>query len=275
MQPITLTTDFGLRDAYVAALKGVILGINPKAIIVDISHFIEPQNIKQAAFVLSTVHRYFPKDTIHAVIVDPGVGSQRRAIILKTQEALFVAPDNGVLSYVIHSASAPPRGASPEAGSMTLTPGVLAVEITDPRFWNHPVSTTFHGRDIFAPVAAHLSLGVPPQEFGEPVTSLTVFPLPRPQLGPGGELIGQVLHIDIFGNVITNIRQEDLRPGRLHLQIAGQRIDALTATYANAEVDQLHAVVGSSGYVEIAVRNGSAASLLGVKLGDEVRINNG
>ena len=275
MQPITLTTDFGLRDAYVAALKGVILGINPKAIIVDISHFIEPQNIKQAAFVLSTVHRYFPKDTIHAVIVDPGVGSQRRAIILKTQEALFVAPDNGVLSYVIHNASAPPRGASPEAGSMALTPGVLAVEITDPRFWHHPVSTTFHGRDIFAPVAAHLSLGVPPQEFGEPVTSLTVFPLPRPQLGPGGELIGHVLYIDTFGNVITSIRQEDLRPGRLHLQIAGQRIDALTATYGNAEVDQLHAVVGSSGYVEIAVRNGSAAALLGVKLGDEVRINNG
>jgi len=275
MQPITLTTDFGLRDAYVAALKGVILGINPKAIIVDISHFIEPQNIKQAAFVLSTVHRYFPKDTIHAVIVDPGVGSQRRAIILKTQEALFVAPDNGVLSYIIHNASASPRRASPEAGPMPLPPGVLAVEITNPRFWHHPVSTTFHGRDIFAPVAAHLSLGVPPQEFGEPVTSLTVFPLPRPQLGPGGELIGHVLYIDTFGNVITSIRQEDLRPGRLHLQIAGQRIDALTATYGNAEVDQLHAVVGSSGYVEIAVRNGSAAALLGVKIGDEVRINNG
>ena len=158
---------------------------------------------------------------------------------------------------------------------MALTPGVLAVEITDPRFWHHPVSTTFHGRDIFAPVAAHLSLGVPPQEFGEPVTSLTVFPLPRPQLGPGGELIGHVLHIDTFGNVITSIRQEDLRPGRLHLQIAVQHIDALTATYANAEVDQLNAVVGSSGYVEIAVRNGSAAALLGVKIGDEVRINNG
>jgi len=275
MQPITLTTDFGLRDAYVAALKGVILGINPKAIIVDISHFIEPQNIKQAAFVLSTIHRYFPKDTIHAVIVDPGVGSQRRAIILKTQEALFVAPDNGVLSYIIHNASASPRRASPEAGPMPLPPGVLAVEITNPRFWHHPVSTTFHGRDIFAPVAAHLSLGVPPQEFGEPVTSLTVFPLPRPQLGPGGELIGHVLHIDTFGNVITSIRQEDLRPGRLHLQIAVQHIDALTATYANAEVDQLNAVVGSSGYVEIAVRNGSAAALLGVKIGDEVRINNG
>jgi hypothetical protein len=275
MQPITLTTDFGLRDAYVAALKGVILGINPKAIIVDISHFIEPQNIKQAAFVLSTVHRYFPKDTIHAVIVDPGVGSQRRAIILKTQEALFVAPDNGVLSYIIHNASAPPKGAFPEAGLMELPPGVLAVEITNPRFWHHPVSTTFHGRDIFAPVAAHLSLCVPPQEFGEPITSLQVFPLPRPQLGPGGELIGQVLHIDIFGNVITNIRQEDLRPGRFHLQIAGQHIESLAATYANAEVDRLHAVVGSSGYVEIAVRNGSAAALLGVKLGDEVRINNG
>jgi S-adenosylmethionine hydrolase len=273
MQPITLTTDFGLQDAYVAALKGVILGINPKATIIDISHFIQPQNIKQAAFVLSTVHRYFPKDTIHAVIVDPGVGSSSRAIILKTQEALFVAPDNGVLSYILHHAS--PGGASPEAGSIALPPGVLAVEITNPRLWHHPVSSTFHGRDIFAPVAAHLSLGVPPQEFGEPVTSLEVFPLPRPQLGPGGELIGQVLHIDIFGNVITSIRQEDLRSDRFHLQIAGRRIESLAATYANAEIDQLHAVVGSSGYVEVAVRNGSAAALLGVKPGDEMRINSG
>jgi len=273
MQPITLTTDFGLRDAYVAALKGVILGINPKAIIVDISHFIEPQNIQQAAFVLSTVYRYFPKDSIHAVIVDPEVGSQRRAIILRTQEALFVAPDNGVLSYILHDAS--PGGAPPEAGPIALPPGVLGVEITNPRFWYHPVSTTFHGRDIFAPVAAHLSLGVPLQEFGKPVTSLTVFPLPRPQPGPRGELIGQVLHIDIFGNVITSIRQEDLRAGRFHLQIAGQHIESLAATYANAEIDQLHAVVGSSGYVEIAVRNSSAAALLSVKPGDEVRINNG
>jgi S-adenosylmethionine hydrolase len=277
MQPITLTTDFGLQDAYVAALKAVILGINPKATIVDISHFIEPQNIEQAAFILSTVHRYFPKDTIHAVIVDPGVGSQRRAIILKTQEALFIAPDNGVLSYILHDASAMPKGAlsKSKAGLMALPPGVLAVEITNPLFWHHPVSTTFHGRDIFAPVAAHLSLGVPLQEFGEPVTSLQVFPLPRPQLGPGGELIGQVLHIDIFGNIITNIRQEDLGPGRFHLQVAGQQIESLTSAYANAAIDQLHAVVGSSGYVEVAVRNGNAAALLGVKVGDEVRINNG
>jgi hypothetical protein len=273
MQPITLTTDFGLRDAYVAALKGVILGINPKATIVDISHFIEPQNIQQAAFVLSTVYRYFPKDSIHAVIVDPEVGSQRRAIILRTQEALFVAPDNGVLSYILHDTSAVPEGALSKAGLIALPPGVLAVEITNPRLWHHPVSTTFHGRDIFAPVAAYLSLGVPLQEFGKPVTSLTVFPLPRPQLGPRGELIGQVIHIDIFGNVITSIRQEDLRAGRFHLQIAGQHIESLAATYANAEVDQLHAVVGSSGYVEIAVRNSSAAALLSVKLGDEVRIN--
>ncbi|MBM4461956.1 MAG: SAM-dependent chlorinase/fluorinase [Chloroflexi bacterium] len=272
MQPITLTTDFGLRDAYVAAVKGVILGINPKATVVDISHFIEPQNIRQAAFVLGTVYCYFPRDTIHMVIVDPEVGSRRRAIILKTQEALFVAPDNGVLSYVLHHAS--PGGMSSEAALTVLPPGVMAVEITNPKFWHHPVSTTFHGRDIFAPVTAHLSLGVPLQEFGEPTMSLQVFPPPRPRLGPGGELVGQVLHVDIFGNVITSIRQQDLRPGRFHLQIAGRRIESLAATYANAEIDQLHAVVGSSGYVEVAVRNGSAAALLGVKIGDEVEINN-
>ena len=271
MPIITLTTDFGLQDAYVAAMKGAMLSINPNATIVDVCHSIEPQNIAQAAFLLGTVFASFPKDTIHVVIVDPEVGSRRRPIILKTPEALFVAPDNGVLSYVIQHHASPSRS-FPEVELFGLPPGLLAVEIVNARFWRHPVSTTFHGRDIFAPVAAHLSLGVPLQEFGQVITSLNVLPIPQPQPGAGGQLTGHVLHIDSFGNVITDIRQEDLPPGRFRLQIAGQSIDSLSSSYANAQVDQLLALIGSSGHLEVAVRNGSAAALLGIKIGDQVTI---
>ena len=275
MPIITLTTDFGLQDAYVAAMKGVILGISPNATIVDVCHSIEPQNMAQAAFLLGTVYAHFPKDTIHVVVVDPEVGiRRRRTIILKTPEAYFVAPDNGVLSYVVHH-RASAEGKSPEAELTTLPPGLVAVEIANPKFWHHPVSATFHGRDIFAPVAAHLSLGVPLQEFGQVITSVNVLPIPRPQLGAGGELTGHVLHIDSFGNVITDIHQEDLPPGRFRLQIAGHRIDSLSSSYANAEADQLVALIGSSGHLEVAVRNGSAAARLDVKIGDQVSIRTG
>lgn len=185
---ITLTTDFGMTDAYVGIMKGVILGINPEASIVDICHTIQPQNVTQAAFVLSTAFPYFPQGTIHLVVVDPGVGTKRRAVILITHQALFVAPDNGVLSYVIKEAE----------------PRFEAITISNPRFWRSPVSFTFHGRDILAPVAAHLSLGVPPREFGDVIHSLSVFPRPQPYQGAEGELVGHIIHIDRFGNLITN-----------------------------------------------------------------------
>jgi len=275
MPIITLTTDFGLQDAYVAAMKAVILGVNPNATIVDVCHSIEPQNIAQAAFLLGTVYAYFPKDTIHVLVVDPEVGiRRRRTIILKTPEAFFVAPDNGVLSYVIRHGASPERK-SPEAELTTLPPRLVAVEIANPKFWHHPVSATFHGRDIFAPVAAHLSLGVPPQEFGQVITSVNVLPIPQPQLGKGGQLVGHVLHIDSFGNVVTDIHEEDLPPGRFRLQIAGHRIDSLSSSYANAEADQLVALIGSSGRLEVALRNGSAAARLDVKIGDQVSIRKG
>ncbi len=254
---ITLTTDFGTQDAYVASMKGVILGINPGATIVDICHSIEPHNVTQAAFVIGTAYDYFPKDTIHVVIVDPGVGSQRRAIALKIPRASFVAPANGVLSYVIDT--------SPEK------PQIVA--LTNPKFWRHPVSITFHGRDIFAPVAAHLSLGVPLDEFGEVITSPFTFPVPHPRMGANGKLIGHIIHIDRFGNLITNIKKEDLPSGKLCLEIAGQRIESLSTSYA--EGDKLLVVLGSSGHLEIAMKNGSAAGLLGAKIGDEVRIKEG
>lgn len=155
---VTLTTDFGTADGYAAAMKGVILGINPAARLVDISHGIQAQNIPQAAFVLGTACPYFPDGTVHLVVVDPGVGTARRAVILKTPRAYFVAPDNGVLSYVVRDGEKADR-AEKGPRHIKLPPGLEAVSITRPRFWRQPVSATFHGRDIFAPVAARLSLG--------------------------------------------------------------------------------------------------------------------
>ena len=272
---ITLTTDLGAQDAYVAAMKGVILSINPDAQVIDICHSIEPQNFSQAAFLLNTVYGYFPKDTIHIVIVDPGVGSQRRAIILKASQAFFLAPDNGVLSYVM--AHAWPREKSmryksslPRVKQKRLPPGFQAISITKAKFWHHPISSTFHGRDIFAPVAAHLSLGVSLEEFGEAITSVNAFPPPHPYPRANGKLIGHILHIDRFGNLITDISGEDLPSGKLRLEIAGQPIEGLSTSYA--EGNQLLALIGSSGYLEVAVKNGSAASLLGAKIGDEVSL---
>ena len=271
MPPITLTTDFGYCDAYVASMKGIILGINPNATIVDVCHSIEPQNVAQGAFLLSTVCAHFPRGTIHTIVVDPGVGTMRSAIVLQTGEACFVAPDNGLLSYVIHQ-HASPEMSLVEAGPTELPPGVLAVEITNPRFWRHPVSATFHGRDIFAPVAAHLSLGVPPAELGETISSVNVLPIPRPYVNEGGELVGHVLHIDFFGNVITDISEEDLTPGGFRVVVANQLVGSLDSTYADVEAGQALALIGSSGHLEISVRNGSAAGMLGVRMGDTVKI---
>lgn len=271
---ITLTTDFGTEDAYVAAMKGVILSINPGTTMVDICHTIEPQNIAQAAFLISTVYEYFPRDTIHMVIVDPEVGSQRRAIILKIPGIFFVAPDNGVLSYVIGtSEKKTPAPQESRAELRELPTGFQAVALTNPGFWHRPVSSTFHGRDIFAPVAAHLSLGTPIEEFGDVINSLFAFPVTHPRTGATGELIGHIIHIDRFGNLITDIKKEDLPSGEVSLEVGGQRIEGLSTAYA--ERDRLLALIGSSGYLEIALRNGSAAITLGAKIGDTVKIAEG
>lgn len=249
------------------------MGVAPEATIVDICHSIEPQNIAQGAFIIGTTYSYFPQGTIHVVVVDPGVGSQRRAVILKTPGAFFVAPDNGVLSYIIGASQEKPPsppGSSHAVEEKELPIGLQAVEITNPKFWRHPVSSTFHGRDIFAPVAAHLSLGIPMEEFGDAITSLSAFPVPHPRIGASGELIGHIIHIDRFGNLITDVSKEDLPPGKLRLEIAGQRIEGPSTSYS--EGDKLLAVLGSSGQLEIALKNGSAAIFLDAKIGDEVRI---
>ncbi|MFC1906717.1 S-adenosyl-l-methionine hydroxide adenosyltransferase family protein [Chloroflexota bacterium] len=187
---ITLTTDFGMADAYVASMKGVILGINPEAKLVDIGHSIRPQDIRHAAFVLGTAHTFFPAGTIHMVVVDPGVGTDRRAIILSTPSAKYVAPDNGVLSHVIPEFLDKTDETPPETTEVELPPGMEAVAITKSKYWRSPVSPTFHGRDIFAPVAAHLSLGFPASDFGEPVTSVVTLPLSHPQLKENNTLWG-------------------------------------------------------------------------------------
>ena len=266
---ITLTTDFSLTNGYVAAMKGVILSINPEARLVDICHSIKPQNILQAAFVLSTVYPFFPEKTIHLVVVDPGVGTERIAIILRTPSADFVAPDNGVLSYVIQQCSA--KSCYVNQPQIELGPGMEAIAITNPQFWRLPVSPTFHGRDIFAPVAARLSLGFPPIDFGEAITSVTVLPLPYPHQAPDGSLVGHVLHIDSFGNLITNIKSGDLpQTEPITIEVGNQLISGLSHTYA--EGSGLLALIGSIGYLEVSLKGGSACAFLGAEVGNEVRI---
>ena len=254
MSLITLTTDFGLADSYVGAMKGVILGIDPTATIVDISHDIAPQDVQEAAYVVYTAYPYFPPDTVHIVVVDPGVGGRRRAIALRAAQACFVAPDNGVLSYVLA------REGMREA-----------VSLTNAKYHRQTVSHTFHGRDIFAPVAAHLARGVPLTELGEPLNEIVTFSLPQPQVLPDGGAVGHVLHIDRFGNLILDIKEGDcILDGEIVLEVAGRRIQNLGRTFTDGPAGELVAYIGSSGHLEIALREGNAAQSLGMKRGDKI-----
>lgn len=265
---ITLLTDFGTADGYVGAVKGVILSIAPEAHIVDISHEIAPHDIRQAAFVLHNVYPYFPSHTVHMVVVDPGVGSTRRPIALRTPAGSFVGPDNGVFSLVI---------------AREQVEGV--VELANPRYHLPQASCTFHGRDIFAPAAAHLALGVPLAMLGPPVNNPCLLPLPRLEVGQG-VITGEVVHVDRFGNLITSIgflswhgEVLELCPAfceaeRVRFKASGARvrvsdveIRGVLHTYAEASPGRLLALVGSGGYLEIAVREGHAASALGVASG--------
>jgi len=271
---ITLTTDFGSKDAYVASVKGVILSISRNANVVDICHSIQPQNILQASFVFGTAYRYFPEGTIHLVVVDPGVGSQRKAIILKTSFAYFLAPDNGVLSHMMEESFLVKtlRGNSDQDTIEIAQLGdeVEAVAITNPEFWLKEVSTTFHGRDIFAPVAARLSSGVPLYRFGEKIDRIHYLSIPYPYSNDYGRLVGKVLHIDNFGNVITNIKIGDLKSHNVEIEIGDELIHGISRFYA--EKSGLAAIFGSSGYLEISLRNGNAADSLNITLGDVLSV---
>jgi len=272
---ITLTTDFGSEDAYVGVMKGVILGINPQARLVDLTHAVQPQEVFQASFLLGTSFRYFPPGTIHLAVVDPGVGSSRRALAVQAGGSYFVAPDNGLLSHVLSELGVRNRSRANAPAPTRIKRGLRAVSLTEPRFWLHPVSSTFHGRDIFAPVAAHLSRGVRLEDLGEEVSSILLYPISVPRRQPDGALLGRVLHIDHFGNLVTDIKEKDLPEGVLAMAIGGRIILGLSRSYSGAgggDVPSLLAIIGSAGHLEVSARNGSAATLLGVGLGEPVSV---
>ncbi len=190
---ITLLTDFGYQDAYVGIMKGVIAGINPLANIIDICHNVPPQDIFNGAYLLYTAYKYFPKDTIHVAIVDPGVGSKRDIVCIKTKDSFFLVPNNGILSFIVQEEK--PNG---------------IFRVTNNKYFLPTTSNTFHGRDIFAPVAAHLSLGIKPQLLGIKINQLTLLDIPKPTSKKTGLLEGQIIYIDRFGNLITNIKREHI-----------------------------------------------------------------
>ena len=208
-RPIVLTTDFGLSDPYVGVMKGVILGINPSAAIIDLTHQVQPQNLVHASFLLKTSHSYFPPDSIHVAVVDPGVGTFRKAILLTSPAGSFVAPDNGILSGVLEAfLDRHPA----DGGAVPVPASCAAYELTNPDFQLHPVSSTFHGRDIFSPAAAHLSLGAAAESFGPPLQELVWLPFPQPSV-QGNQIAGQVIYVDHFGNLVTNVPRDLLSSG--------------------------------------------------------------
>jgi S-adenosylmethionine hydrolase len=257
---ITLTTDFGMEDGNVGVMKGVIYSINPDACIVDLSHDIAPQNIADAAYVLRRAYTYFPHGTIHVVVVDPGVGSERRAIALQSTQAFFVAPDNGVLTYVLQELE--------EKGER-----IRVIDLTNPAYWLPWVSNVFHGRDIFAPVAAHLSLGVETAALGEEIEDVAMLSPLRLEMRHG-KIIGQVAHIDHFGNLLTNIPESNLLSlgDGVTMRVAEREIRGLSKTFAQGREGELIAYIDSSGHLAIAVVNGSAQQLLKCRVGDSVEV---
>jgi S-adenosylmethionine hydrolase len=273
---IALLTDFGLSDAYVGTMKGVLLSICPAARLVDLSHAVEPQNVRQAAYILLTAVPYFPPDTVFLVVVDPGVGTAREPIALQGDHGIYVAPDNGVLSYVLRR---------------VRVQQTVILENLDYRLPN--ASKTFHGRDIFSPAAAHLANGVPITALGPPLPELQRLPDPHLDIAPP-RIDGEVLHIDHFGNVITSIGEliwtgpsilqliprfgpyhpslPTLDAQTCYVTIGSQSIRAISLTYGSGPPGTLTALVGSSGQLEIGVNQGNAARSLGAGIGDPVTL---
>jgi S-adenosylmethionine hydrolase len=257
---ITLTTDFALRDGYVASMKGVILSIVGDVAIVDVSHSVAPQSVDEGAFLLASVWPYFPGSTIHLTVVDPGVGTERRPVAVQTARGTFVGPDNGVFAPALAAIGAI------DAGTGTLI-DAEAVELTEESYRRHPTSRTFHGRDIFAPAAAHLAAGTPLGRLGPAIESLKTLVLPG-FTRRRGALVGSVTHVDAFGNVITSIPAHAL-PDQPVVRMGEATIEGLSTSYQDRP---LGALIGSTGFLEVAVRNGNAAQYLGVRRGDPVEV---
>jgi S-adenosyl-L-methionine hydrolase (adenosine-forming) len=258
---ITLTTDFGLNDHYVGTMKGVILNINPSAQIVDICNSVQSFDILDGAITIAQAYKYFPSDSVHLVVVDPGVGTARRPILVTTEKHMFVAPDNGVLSFVYDNEDR-----------------ISVRHITAEHYFLQPVSQTFHGRDIFSAVTGWLSKGVDVHKFGDEISDYTRFAAPRPKPAEDKLLKGIVIKVDKFGNLITNITPKDLpqlfdlNPPPFKVMIAKREITKMTRFYAEGTPGDVFVLLNSMGFLEIASHRGSAAQIVGAGKGAEVGV---
>ena len=253
---VTLTTDFSTSDAYVSIMKGVILSVSRDITIVDLAHDVGPQDISQAAFVIESAYRYFPIGTVHLVVVDPGVGSQRRRLAMKCGSHYFVGPDNGVFSFPIRN-----EGISE------------CVEIHVPERNNGLRGVTFEGRDVFAPIAARVACGVPLSEIGSSINDPLELSTPRPRINENA-IEGRIIYIDHFGNCISNIELSDIEKfsKNVIVSLAGVTIGALGKCYSDVEIGETLSLINSVDHVEIAINHGSAAEVMNVKVGSTVRV---
>lgn len=258
---ITLTTDFGLNDHFVGAMKGVILEIVPEAAIVDISHAVQAFDVLDGAIAISQAYSYFPTGTVHVVVVDPGVGSARRPIIASSDGYHFVSPDNGVLSMVY---------AKEER--------IHVRHVTSDHYFRQPVSNTFHGRDIFAPVGAYLAKQVDSHKFGEEIEDYVRFAAPRPKPAGDNRIRAVVLKVDKFGNLITNVTPQDVptlfsdNPGKFKILVGSKEVTEIRTSYADGAPGQVFGILGSMGYLEIAANRAPANQITGANKGSEVNI---
>ncbi|HPH95797.1 MAG TPA: SAM-dependent chlorinase/fluorinase [Anaerolineaceae bacterium] len=256
---ITLLTDFGVRDGYAGVLKGVIWKIAPEAQIADITHAISPQNILEGAMALDKTVPFFPAGTIHVAVVDPGVGTKRESVAARLGDAIVVGPDNGLFSLLLERAE-------------NLGQPVEVVKLDKPAFWLPDVSHVFHGRDIFAPVAAHLANGVSLKEIGSPHSGLARLEIPKPEQTDCG-IRGQIMVVDHFGNLISNIPIDTLAgKGEPIVQCHGRELRGIKRTFGEVAAGDLAVISGTMGELEIVVNQGSAAEILGAKVGDPVEV---
>jgi S-adenosylmethionine hydrolase len=257
---ITLTTDYGTGDHLVGVMKGVMLSVNPEINIVDITHDVLPHDILDGAITIGQAYKYFPSKTIHVVVVDPGVGTARRPILVAADQHYFVAPDNGVLSSVYDQ-----------------TEALYVWNIISEHYFRNPISNTFHGRDVFAPVAAWLSKSWQTSAFGEPITDFVRFNIPKPKAA-GKFVKGVVLRVDHFGNLVTNLTAEDVpglasADGKFTIKAGNAVVKKVVPTFAEGPAGEAVAIVGSSGYIEISVNKANAAKTLGITRGAEVTVD--
>ena len=257
---ITFTTDFGLTEHYVGTMKGVILNINPSVHLVDISNLVQSYDVLDGALAISQSYRYFPSNTIHLVIVDPGVGTSRRPLLVRSEKHFFIAPDNGVMSFVYEQEER-----------------LEVRHITSEHYFLQPMSNTFHGRDLFAAIAGWLSKGIESSSFGEVITDYVRFAAPKPKVMAPNTIKGVVLKVDKFGNMITNIRPQDLPQlfepeARFRIIIGKSEITKMKTAYAQGTPGETFAILGSLGYLEIATNRGMAARMVGADKGSDVGV---